>query len=459
MITGVVHRRLRRLARLTIMAPIVFGASAGAANLAYELEAGVGRSDNIARTATNEIEEDIATAGLQFSLDHVTPRLEADLIGDFAYYDYLDDTYDSEVLGNFTGNATFNVIRDRLQWVVADNFGQVLTDPFEPATPDNREQINYFTTGPNIVMGFGSQTRLRLGARYSITTYEDSPFDSDSVLGEIELSRMLSSASSLGLSARAQQVEYDEAALDADYDQSEAFLRYHAEGVRTVLTVDAGYTEIDQEAADDSQSGLLLRLDVTRRLSASSTLALGLGREFSSSGAAFASTQAVTGVGLGATPGRQTVDPFTNEYVTLGWSYERNRTGFDLFGSWNDQSYESDPLFDQSLSTLSGSIYRDFSTRLRVQLGASYAEADFEEPNSNYEEISANATVSWRLSRSLSIGLTYDHFDRTSDIPDGGYKENRYWLSLTYGSGQPRARVRTPDFAIDAATSGAQQTP
>ena len=32
----------------------------------------------------------------------------------------------------------------------ADNFGQVLDDPFQPATPDNRENINYLTTGPDL---------------------------------------------------------------------------------------------------------------------------------------------------------------------------------------------------------------------------------------------------------------------------------------------------------------------
>ena len=458
MITGVRYRLSGRPA-VVLVVTLVWGSTAGAANLAYELQAGVGRSDNIARTAANEIEEDIATAGLQFSLDHETPRLEADLIGNFAYYDYLDDTFSSEVFGNFTGNAAFNLIRDRLQWIVADNFGQVLRDPFEPATPDNREQINYFTTGPNLVFGIGSQTRLRVGARYSMTDYEESPFDSDSALAEIELTRMLSSASSLGLNAVAQQSEYDEQALNADYDQSEVFLRFRADGVRTFLTVDAGYTEIDREAASSSESGLLFRLDASRRLSASSMLVLGLGHEFSGAGTAFASTQAVTGVGVGAAPGRQTVDPFTNEYVSLGWSYERNRTGFDLFGSINDQSYENDPLLDQSLATVSAEIYRDLSTTVRMQLGAAYAEAEFEEPNTNYQEVTANVTFSWRLSRSVSLELTYDYFDRTSDIPDGGYTENRYWLSVAYGRGQPRARMRQPDFAIDAAGSSMQRTP
>lgn len=451
---GQPFRPRRRLASIVLAAPLAYVSTVSAANLAYEVTAGAGHTDNIARTADNEIEEDIAAAGLQFSLDQASARLQADLIGNLTYHEYLDDTYDSEVLGNFAGNALFDLVPERFQWMIADNFGQVLADPFQPATPDNRENINYFMTGPNVVLGLGSRTRLRLGARYSMTSYEDTPFDSDSTLGEIELGRTLSSASSISLNARAQQIEYDESLLNADYDQSEAFLRYDAAGARTFLTVDLGYTEIDREAATQSESGVLVRVDASRRVSPSSIMSLTLGREFSSSGAAFASTQTAGTVGVGAAPGRQTADPFTNEYVTLGWSYQRTRTGFELFGSRSEHSYDDRPLFDQTLTAVTAGIHRDLSTATRVQLDATYSKADFREPDSDYDEIAAGLTFSWRLSRSVSLGLTYDYFDRSSDVADGEYTENRYWLSLSYGRGEPRARVRRPDFAVDAVDPG-----
>jgi uncharacterized protein (PEP-CTERM system associated) len=153
------------------------------------------------------------------------------------------------------------------------------------------------------------------------------------------------------------------------------------------------------------------------------------------------------------------VEPFTNEYVTLGWNYQRNRTGFELFGSLNDQSYDDNPLLDQTLMSLTAGVHRELSTRMQLALSATYGEAEFEQPDSNYEELSTGLTFSWRLSRSLSLELTYDYYDRTSDIADSEYTENRYWLSLAFGRGEPRARVRQPEFAIDTVDPGAQQTP
>lgn len=440
----------RAAASLALSTLAVSGASA--ANLAYEVTGGAGHSDNIRRTSVDQVDEDIARAGLQFSLDQRSPRLQTDLIGDFAYYDYLDDTFDSELLGNFAGNARVALVPERLLWVFADNFGQVLNDPFTPATPENRENINYFTTGPDVTFAFGSQTRLQLGARYALTTYEDSPFDSESKGGEIGLSRLLSGATSLGLHGRVQDVEYDQTTLNADYTLNEVFLRYDAEGARTFLTLDLGYTKIDRDGSARSEDGLLMRLDISRRLSASSTGNLSAGREFSSTGASFAATQSGGGVSLETAPGRQSILPFTHDYATLGWTFSRDRTGLSLSGSWSEQSYEGFPLLDQTLSTLSTSLRRDLSSATSLLLEAAYLRGQFEQPGGDYDEITAGVSFSWRLGRHVLLNLTYDRADRDSDLADGGYTENRYWLSIGYRYGEPRATPLPPRFAVDAAT-------
>jgi hypothetical protein len=153
---------LRHRIQALVMPFVCFGAiGAVAADLGYEVNVGVAHSDNIARTETNTINEEIATGGIMFSLSQVSPRLSADLVGNFAYHDYLDNTYESELFGNFVGSARFQIIPERFSWMLTDNFGEVLSDPFQPATPDNRENINYLMTGPDLTLAFGSQTWAR----------------------------------------------------------------------------------------------------------------------------------------------------------------------------------------------------------------------------------------------------------------------------------------------------------
>lgn len=444
-------KRVRVATPSTFVAVLSLLPSGGAlaANLDYRLTAGYGHSDNIARVRTGEQEEDIASAGAQFSFDHRSPRLEADLVGDLAYYDYLDDTFDSELLGNFAGTTQVALVPERVTWLFSDNFGQVLHDPFTPATPENRENINVFTTGPDFTLALGSQLRLLLGGRYSLTNYADSPFDSDSLLGDLGIERFLSSSSSIALHGRAQQVRYDETSLNADYDQTEVFLRYNAEGVRTFLTLDLGYTEVDRDASTGTEGSPLLQLDLSRRISASSTISVTAGTRYSNGGTAFA--QIGGEIDLGTTPGRQSVIPFRNDYGSLGWRYRRNRNTLSLVGQRGEYTYEDDPSLNQTLSSIVGMAQRELSDQLRVTLNLLYASAEFDQPGRNYDDIGGGLSMGWNMSRHVVLSVTYEYLDRTSDLATGGYKENRVWLALGWGRGTLRTSPLEQPFAIDAA--------
>jgi hypothetical protein len=445
----------RRRARLAIAAAILLALASGASaqELEYRLSLGGGHSDNIRRTATNEIDEDIASAGLQFSYDARTPRVEADVVGDIAYYDYLDDTYDSEVVGNVYGDAGFAIVPERFIWALSDQFGQVRIDPFLPATADNRENINYFTTGPDLFIGLGSQMRLQLGGRYVSTTYEDSDLDSTTTLGHLALIRLLSDRSQVSLNGRVEQIEYDQSELNADFDDTEAYLRYEVEGARTNLAVDLGYSKLDRDAVEESESGTLVRLELSRRMSGSSTIALSGGREFSTSARAFAAGQGISNTGLGTAPGIQTAEPFTLDYGTIGYTFNRNRTGIAATVSWSKRSYDNNPALDQSLATYAAQYRRELSQRTSLEVGATLTSVKYEPPAADYDELTAGVRFSWRLSQSVSMDLTYDYSHSSSDASASEYTENRLWLTIGYGRGDPRVTRVSPMFGIDSQTT------
>jgi hypothetical protein len=378
--------------------------------------------------------------------------LQARSVADLAYFHYLDDTYDSEVIGNLAADARFTLVPERIEWVVADNFGQVLMDPFAPTTPDNRENINVFSTGPGFTLPMGRQNFLRLDGRYSLVSYEESPFDSDSVSAQVAVGHAFSAASRVSLNGRREEISFREDDLDADYDQTEAFIRFAADGARTHLTVDAGYSEVEPEG-EDSQDGMLLRLDASRRLSGASTAVLRAGREFVNSGSAFAAAQTSSSVSLNAVPGRQSEEPFTRDYASLGWSFARNRTSLSLALAWSEDSYEdvADPSLDQNLLSLGAQFSRQISSRTSVNLQARYGEGEFE-AGPDYEEVAGSVGVSFQVSRRIVLGLMYDYYQRDSDDPINEGTENRIWLSIGYGNGVPRREYAAPEFAVDRRT-------
>jgi hypothetical protein len=417
----------------------------------YDFGLAYGHSDNIRRTPEDEVSESIAAATAKFSFDQRSSRLTADLVGDLAWNEYLDDTFDSELTGNFAGTALFELLPERIQWFAGDTFGQVLSDPFIPATPENSENINQFVTGPNFIVGLGSQMRMQLSARYINTTYERLPLDSTAYRGELAVIRVLSGRSSVSANVRGENVEFKEELLGADYKSTEAFVRYDASGARTNLSVDLGYSQIDRDAADEKEDGAVVRVEVSRQLSAASLAFLSAGREFSNASTAFAGGLAVSGVNLSTTPGQQTAQPFTNDYANLRWQFTRNRTGLTVLANWSKRSYDDQPLFDQTLTSYGATLRRDMSPSTSLMFDATMSSGKFAQAGNEYDELSAGLTFNWVMSRRLTMNVAYDYFDRDSDAAIGSYKESRVWVGLSFGSGRPRSMFVDPTFGADAA--------
>jgi hypothetical protein len=444
-------------ARVAVTFAVVCGfGPATAGDFDYRASLGAGYSDNVNRVSENEVDTNFATAGLRFSFDELTAKLRADVVGDLAYYDYMNDAFKSELIGNVYADSSFALIPDRILWSASDQFGQLPIDPFLPATPDNRENINYFSTGPDFMVGLGSQMRLRLGARYSVIDYETDPLDSTVTGGQLALIRAISGRSSISLNASVQKFEYKVAALNADFDQTEMYLRYTGEGARTNLKIDAGYSQLDRDALDTNESGALLRLDASRRISASSILSLIGGRQFSTAAGSFASDQGSASLGLGAAPGRQNADPFTLDQLALTWDFERSLTGLALTTSWAKRSYDGNPVLDQSTTTITARLRRDLSASTSLQFSASQTGVRYNPPAVDYDESTAGLSFSWVLSRNLTFDARYNLSHRSSDVASGGYTENRLWLTIGYGRGMPRATRVAPTFGVDSMTSPGQ---
>jgi hypothetical protein len=406
----------------------------------YGVRVGVGNTDNIRRTDTDKSDETIALAGVNFSLAQDSRRLNADATGDFSYLNYLDDVYDDEVVGSFSGQARLGIVPERFEWRLSDNFGQTSQQAFRPATPENRENINYFTTGPSLVIGAGSATRLTLDGSYSNVGYETSPLDSDRLGGRVGLVRQLSSSASASLNVNYQDVDFKEDALNTDFDTSEAFVRYDVKGSRTSLGVDLGYTQVEQE--QQKSSGTLFRLQASRRLSPAATLGLSLGREFSDAGNLFQqlsqlqSTQAGPG---GIQPVQSTSDPFTNTYGTLGWYLVRNRTEFGVSVARFEEDYEQDVLRDRTRTTLSASFRRNLTPALEFLASLDRTEEEYGVSSQDFSELYGTMLLSWQLGRHMSIEFQYERVDRGSDSLVDEYVENIGWVRIGYGRGSRRA--------------------
>lgn len=398
------------------------------AALDYGVEAGVGYSDNIARVDVAETDETIGTLGLDLSWTEHTRRLDGNATVDLSYFEYLDNTFDSEVVGTADGLLVLGILPERFTWLFQDSFGQAQSDPFAPSTPETRENLNYFTTGPTLNFNFGSSTSLRLTGRYSATQYERTPLDAERTSVGAALARQLSASSEVAFNVVEEGVDFD-APASTDYDRRNAFLSYQLDGARTDISAEAGYTwqERDDPGSEDT-GGSLLNLSVSRELSASSTVHLQLGTQLTDAGEALRGS-----LESGAAGGSRITassDPFENRRVSLSWDFSRNRTGLSLGASWNEDRYEEQTQFDRTRMAYEAQFTRRLSPNLDFGLLATMSDEDFDTAGLDAEEVSFGTNLTWRPGRTLGFRLSVDRYDRNTSNGSGEYVENRVFLTV-----------------------------
>lgn len=404
--------------------------SAAHAELQAVAEAGVGYSDNIVRGEVDEVEETIGTVGLQLDWQERTRRIDGDATVDLNYYEYLDDTFDSEVIGTANGSLALALVPERLHWVFEDSFGQAQQDPFAPATPETREDLNYFSTGPDLTLRFGANGFTRLFGRWSSTTYEISPLDAERTTGGIAFGRRSSPRSELALNGITESIDFD-SDLNRDYDLKSAFISWRLDASRTLLTTELGYTWLDRDGSEDTTGSALVNVVVTRDLSASSALLLTLGSQLGDAGDSLrgALTGNVVGVGSQVTA---TSDPFENRVVSLEYRFRRNRTSFALGASYNDDEYQSQSQFDRKRYVYNATFLRRLTGTLNFELGATLTSEDFVNTSIETDEWHYDAMLSWRAFRTLGFRFRVERYERGTADGNGEFQENRAFLTLAY---------------------------
>src|SRR5580698_8029786 len=140
---------------LTLAATLALSSAASAETLIYGADAGIAETSNVNLAPTNQISQTIAVVDLDFDVKQLTRLFDLDAKGNFSYLDYLQNAFGAQLVGRFDGTGKIAIVPERLTWVLQDDFGQSALDPFTPQTPNNLENVNYLSKGPDAALRFG----------------------------------------------------------------------------------------------------------------------------------------------------------------------------------------------------------------------------------------------------------------------------------------------------------------
>ncbi len=408
--------------------------AADAADIGYGVDLGLGYTDNVTRESQDGESETIATLGAQLRLEHESRRVDAQVAARLEFREYLDDSFDSEVVGNLIGKSVFDIVEERFTWTLDDTFGQTTQNQFSPSTPDNRENVNFLSTGPDFTLPLGSRNDLLVHGRYIDVSYGDSDLGNQRVRGEVALRRELSSASSVSVHANTEQVSFDDEQQYDDFDRNEAFLNYKVDAARTNLSLDAGIAEVRTEAGNlDTWLG---RLELVRRASSALSVGVELGHDLSDAGNAFVQLQELQPGSTDPVAVQQTSMPFENTYGAIFSRFSRQRTGINMRAGYYDEQYEALPLLDRTRLTFDLLISRTLNAAMTAHAGVNYSRQEYDSLDRDFADITARLGMRWNVGRVTQLSVDYQYLDRSDSQNLFDYDASELWVRIAYQVGE-----------------------
>lgn len=419
-------------------AGLVGSGSLLAAQVGAEFRLGYVYTDNVTRVGDNEIDDSIWTVGTSIVLTEATRKMSADVRTVLDYLNY-ETIFDSEVVGGLDAIVDFTLIDERLTWNFQDNYGQRLFNPFDTPTPGNREDVNFFSTGPEFELPVGSRHFVGVGGRYSNVNYEVTPDDNERISGFFQFARRSNAETNISLNVSTESVEFSDDDASIDFDVREAFIGYEVNSTRNFININAGYTEVD--TGFDVLDGYLLRVDWTRIVSQQKSILLSGGSQFSTQGDIFRFSQ-TNGRDIGDTVDVNVIDvPFRSHFFFGRYNVDSDRTGITFEVEWIQDDYEGETptgpggalqSLDRDVIRGEFSVERDISRKIFVDFSLEYGTRDFKFLNRKDDDLSVIATLGYRFSPALNAYFSLLHFDRESSAAVSSFTDERVMLGVAY---------------------------
>lgn len=421
-----------------------------------EVSAGYGQSDNLGREVMEGVRSAFHWLGVAVDLGAERPRFSGSLAGDLQLREYGESELlmladDNELLGSLDGYVAISVFPDVFTWSISANTGQTRSNPFEAASPLNREQVNVWSTGPRLDLPVGQRTVLRIDGQRRERSYEESDrLDSTSEQVDLGLRRVLSNVSTASVYFSRNTVSYE---TGVDYAFESAYVAYERSFSSGGVELQIGVNDVSGRQIDVGTTPFAsLRWD--RGIGRRSSLSLWATRELTDPGELFRT---------GGVPGADTVetervlndldlgdarldgvvlsqDPIKRTAVGLALSVQRERSSFSISLGATEEDYQGgltvgvgNESLDNDSILAQFTADRRFARRWRGSFSIWAVDRSFDQDGRSNRDSTSRLSARRTLTNHGAVELLLQRNRRSGDIDPSD--ENLYAVSMSYGFG------------------------
>jgi hypothetical protein len=390
-------------------------------------------SDNLDRLETGGRSDRVLAAVIGGRADGSYGDLERTATWQLGGLSYLDETFDDEPLVGVDATGEFALLDRRITWQILDRLGRQSLNPFGATTPDTREHVNFFSTGPQFLLPVARNLAFDAALGYSDVWYEEQTLANNRSDSRFGLRYGLGLHRSLGLYVSENRVRFDESDLHDDYTLERAYIAYDSERSRGDIRIALGVSAI--EGLGERLRASLVEVTWSRTVAVYGNLNVEVRRDFSDAGSLF-QLERGPGSAIDVVQNIQAVsDPLKLTHASAVYSMTRERTTASLGFRWSRYDYENSVRgVNFESPTWEARFTREATSRLLFEAALWYYEQRFIDSDRNDSERHSSAGIGWRLGQRSTVRAHLARLERKSNRPGLGYDENRFLLSFGYGT-------------------------
>lgn len=424
------------LAAVCLAVPV--GASAVSGGLTAR--AGGLYTDNLTLTEDDQIEEWVGVGAVGFWVDHDGPGLRANATGELEYRNY-NGQYSDETLFSMNAVGEGIISRERVSWWLEDYFRQAAVDPFVPPTPDNRQDANFFSTGPEAKWRLAPVHSLIAGARYNQYYFSKSVLDSLRPSAYAKWLYDFSPRTDISLNVAAMGVDYSNQRVNENYQRADATVELKRDMVTGSLELEGGFSRIDRDRSDNID-GHIARFLWEYELNSVSEVSLFAVSQYTDVGQDIYRS-AERGGAVSLLNEQLISDIYQVNSGELTYRRHRGLSRLRLSGQWREENYDTASL-DRERQRAFGEFRWGLSRLTTAGVRAWYRKDDYRVGDRKDRDSFIALLLDWRLSRSLYLNFELSRRERNSNVVDASFTENRGLLMLRYQPETFRGRFTAP---------------
>lgn len=387
-------------------------------------------SSNPRRLAEGSEAGIVSTVDAGINVQREGPRVDAALELDAARSRYPDRAFDDENEFTAYGELDLAAVPDHVIWVVRDRFARIRETELQAVTPDSRQNVNAFVTGPDITLPLTQVDSARLSLRYGRYDFSETPTDNTRMAATVGLERRTSLRTVVSLNVGTEHVDFaEEFDAQVDFERNSVFVRGERSLARGQVELDLGYVEVHRDGLD-TVSGPLVALRAEQRIGPRATAGVGL---------TVATTDPITG--FASSPG----DPLAASVDRITLTGEigelRRAQAFVDSGagpvSWNagvGVGRETFDTSDREIDRYDARLGLDWrlTARLSAYATSRGVESRFAPDDRRERIVLSTAGLQRQLGRHLVGRVGVSRFEQTFDDDADRITDDRVMLALRY---------------------------